>query len=77
MKKLTSALAAILVVGSATVALADDLSIDQAADAMRNYGPVVNQPAPFATKNVALPHNVRTDSSWIDRASQTFSAGGN
>ena len=75
MNKLTSALAAILVIGSASVALADDLSIDQAADAVRAYGPVVNQTAPIATKNVALPHNVRTGSSWMDRASQSFEGG--
>jgi hypothetical protein len=77
MKKLTSALAAILVVGSATVALADDPAIDQAADALRSYGPLVNHAAPFATKNVALPYNVRAESSWMDRASQTFGGGGN
>ena len=75
MKKLASVLAAVLVVGSASVALADDLSTDQAADAIRSYGPVVNQPAPFASKNVALPHNVRTGSSWMDRASQSFDGG--
>jgi hypothetical protein len=77
MKKLTSALAAILVIGSASVALADDPAIDQAADAIRAYGPLVNHSAPFATKNVALSYSGRTGSSWMDRASQTSDAGGN
>lgn len=75
MNKLTSALAAVLVLGSASVALADDPAIDQAADALRSYGPAVSQSAPLVTKNVALPHNVQINGSWMDRASQTFSGG--
>ena len=77
MKKLTSVLAAILVIGSATVALADNLATDEAADAIRNYGPVVSQQS-LTTRPVALQRqngNVATDSSWMDRASQTFSGG--
>ena len=78
MKTLTSALAAILVIGSASLALADDPAIDQAADAMRHYGPVVHQP--LTTKSVALPKtvqtgSVQTGSSWMDRASQSFDGG--
>jgi len=83
MNKLTSALAAVLVLGSASVALADDLAIDQAADALRSYGPVVSQPIAFTTKsvaltskNVALPQNGRSNDSWMDRASQSFDGGG-
>ena len=75
MNKLTSALTAVLILGSASVALADDPAIDQGADALRNYGPVVSQSAPLVTKNVALPRNVPTNASWMDRASQTFSGG--
>ena len=73
MNKLTSALAAILVIGSASIALADDLSIDQAANAMRNHGPVVSQQAPLTTRSVSLPHNFAAPA--IDRAAQTFSGG--
>ena len=43
MKKLTSVLAAVLVIGSASVALADIPLSDQVSDAIRNYGPVVSQ----------------------------------
>jgi hypothetical protein len=73
MNKLTSALAAVLVLGSASVALAGNPSIDATA---RYYGPLVNQSTPFTTKNVGLPHNVGSDSSWMDRASQSFDGGG-
>ena len=76
MKNLTSVLAAVLVIGSASVALADDYT-DQAADAMRNYGPVASQQT-LTTRPVALPrHQVQAPSnaSWMDRASQTFSGG--
>lgn len=65
MTKLTSALAAILVLGSASVALA----------APRAYAPLVNQPT-FSTKSVALPQNVQTNDAWMDRASQSFDGGG-
>jgi hypothetical protein len=76
MNKLTSALAAVLVLGSASLALADDLATDQAADAVRSYGPAVTHQGPLTSKNVALPRNVQTNSSsWMDRASQTFSGG--
>ena len=64
MNKLTSALAAILVLGSASVALA----------APRHHA-VVNEPAAFATKNVALP-NTPANEAWMDRASQSFDGGG-
>ena len=78
-RKTTLALAATLVLGSASLALADDYT-DYAADAMRSYGPVVSQPAQLNTRHVALPSNVRTqpqtDASWIDRASQSFDGGG-
>ncbi len=75
MNKLASVLAAVLVIGSASVALADDYT-DQTADALRSYGPVVSQQA-LTTRPVALPrHPVQTnDPSWMDRASQTFSGG--
>ncbi|MBV8836188.1 MAG: hypothetical protein JO000_06605 [Alphaproteobacteria bacterium] len=75
MNKLTSVLATVLVIGSASVALADDYT-DQAADALRNFGPVASQQT-LTTRPVALPrHKVQiNDSSWMDRASQTFSGG--
>ena len=75
MTKLASVLAAVLVIGSASVALADDYT-DQAADALRNYGPVVSQQT-LTTRPVALPtHKAQNnDSSWMDRASQTFGGG--
>ena len=75
MQKLTSALVAVLVIGSASAALADDYT-DQAADAIRNYGPVVHRQT-LTTRPVALPrHNVRNES-WMERASQNFDGGGN
>ena len=63
MTKLTSALAAILVLGSASVALA----------APREYAPLVNQPT-FSTQAVAL-HQTAGDS-WMDRASKSYDGGG-
>jgi hypothetical protein len=78
MNKLTSVLAAVLVIGSTSLALADDPAIDQVSDAMRNYGPVVSQT--LTTRPVALPrHNkAQTDvPSWTDQASQPFGFGGN
>ncbi len=70
------ALAAALVLGSASLALADDYT-DQAADAIRNDGPVVTQQ--FNTRQVALPHGATQASpksdAWMDRASQTESGG--
>ena len=78
-RKTTMALAATLILGSASLALADDYT-DQAADALRNYGPVAAQQAPLTSRNVALPHNTQirqqNDSAWMDRASQTFDGGG-
>jgi len=75
MQKLTSALVAVLVISSASVALADGYT-DQAADALRNYGPVVQQQT-LATRPVALPRpNVRNES-WMERASQNIGGGGN
>jgi hypothetical protein len=77
MNKLTTALAAILVLGSASVALADDPAIDLGADALRSYGPLINQPAPLVGRNVALSHNVQVASdSWMDRASKSYDGGG-
>jgi len=76
MNKLASVLATVLVIGSASVALADDYT-DQAADALRSYGPLVNQQT-LTTRQVALPHHqvqVQNNASWMDRASQTFSGG--
>ena len=63
MNKLTSALAAVLVLGSASVALA----------APRTYA---TQPASFVTKSVALPYSAQANESWMDRASQSFDGGG-
>jgi hypothetical protein len=60
MKKLTSALAAVLVLSTASVALA----------APRSH---FNEPASVVTKNVALP---QANESWMDRASQSFDGGG-
>ena len=77
MNKIASVLAAVLVIGSASVALADDAGTDLTADAMRNYGPVATQQT-LTTRPVALPRhqvqapNVAPNSpSWMDRASQT------
>lgn len=76
MTKLASVLAAVLVIGSTSLALADDPAIDQAADALRNYGPVVHQQT-LTTRPVALPrHSVQNnESSWMERASQSFGGG--
>ncbi len=78
-RKTTMALAATLVLGSASLALADNYEIDQAADAMRNYGPVVHQSAPLTSRQVKLQGNGQTstqNNSWMDRASQNFDGGG-
>ena len=68
------ALAAVLVLGSASLALADGYT-DIAADALRNDGPVVQQP--LETQHVALKQtrHVKSDA-WMERASQTESGGG-
>ncbi len=78
-RKTTMALAATLVLGSASLALADDYAIDQNADAIRNYGTVINHTAPLTSKHVKLQGNVQTgtqNSNWMDRASQNFDGGG-
>jgi hypothetical protein len=75
MKTLISALAAVLVIGSASIALADDPAIDLAADSIRSYGPVASQQS-LKTRPVALPrHKNETDSSSTDRGSQDFFGG--
>ena len=51
---------------------ADETSIDRAGDAMRNHGPVVQQPP--TTKAAILGGSVAT-ASWTDRASLTFGGG--
>jgi hypothetical protein len=75
MNKITSVLAAVLVIGSASVALADDYT-DQAADALRSYGPLVNHQT-MTTRPVGLPRYkvLNSESSWMDHASQTFGGG--
>jgi hypothetical protein len=67
------ALAAVLVAGSATLALADDYT-DIAADALRNNGPVAQQQ--FVSQHVALPKARANSDAWMERASQTESGGG-
>ena len=67
-----SALAAIVVLGSASVALADDYT-DLVADGI--HTPVA-QGAILTTKPVALSHTRGAKSEgWMDRASQTFGGG--
>ena len=68
LRNISIALAAIIVLGSASHALADGYT-DLTADAMRSYGPVVAQPAPLTTKDVSLPQ-IGGGSNWMDRASQ-------
>lgn len=70
MYSLKTALAALIVLGSASVVLADDHT-DHAADAMRSYGPTVQKPAHLTTKNVSLPQATQS----MDFASQTFGGG--
>lgn len=72
-RKTKIALAATLVLGSASLALADDYT-DQAADAMRSNVPVATRQ--ITSRQVALPlsHQV-TSEKWMDRASQTESGG--
>jgi hypothetical protein len=70
------ALAAALVLGSASLALADEYT----SDAMRNYGPVAEQT--LNTRQVALPHAAvkaptAQSEQWMDRASQNVDGGGN
>ena len=69
------ALAATLILGSATVALADD-GTPAALDTSRYAGPVVQQ---LTTRSVALSrsHAVSpAEEQWVDRASQVFDGGG-
>jgi len=85
-------LATVLVVGSASLALADDYT-DQTADAMRSYGPAaqsrllaarpVAQARQLTTRSVALrpSHAVpraptAAAEMWMDRASQNVDGGG-
>jgi hypothetical protein len=70
MNALKTALAALIVLGSASAVLADDHT-DHASDAMRNYGPVVQKPAQLTTKNVSLPLAKQS----MDFATQTFGGG--
>jgi len=83
--KIRITLTAALLAGSATMAMADGYT-DQAADAMRGYGPVVRsngpsvrQAAPSAaltTRSVVLPTQPQQPpTNWMDRASQTESGG--
>ena len=67
-----AALAAIFVLGTASVALADDYT-DLVADGI--HVPVA-QGAILTTKPVALPHGRGVKSeSWMDRASRSFDGG--
>jgi hypothetical protein len=68
-RNFSAALAAILVLGSASVALADGYT-DLTADAIRSYGPAVQQTAPLTTKDVSLPQAKVQGGDWMDRASQ-------
>jgi len=79
---MTRTLTAALVAVTALVSLpafADGYE-DQAADAIRNYGPLVHQ-SPVTTKPAALPQPkapaFSTNSSWMDHASQNIDGGGN
>jgi hypothetical protein len=77
--KTKMALAAALVLGSASLALADGYE-DQAADAMRNFGPVQAQQGQLTTRQVALPKTSAPSAGterWLDRASQNVDGGGN
>jgi hypothetical protein len=69
LRNISIALAAILVLGSAGHALADGYT-DLAADAIRSYGPVVQQTAPLTTKDVSLPQAKTFGGDWMERASQ-------
>jgi hypothetical protein len=72
MNTLKSALAAVIVLGTASVALADDYT-DLAADGI--HAPAA-QSQVLTTKQVALPKAAaKTGESWMDRASQTESGG--
>lgn len=77
-RTLTSALVALTVLGSASAAFASGY-VDLKADAIRNYGPVVQQQHALQSKPVALPQTKFTpaNESWMDRASQNIDGGGN
>jgi len=70
---LKSALAAILVLGTASVALADGIS-DPSVDSARSYGPIVRS---LYTRPAGLPQHAmpqRSDN-WMERASQAEGVG--
>jgi hypothetical protein len=70
---LKSALAAILVLGTASVALADGIS-DPSADSARSYGPIVRSlySQPAALGQSSMP---RKSDNWMERASQPEGVG--
>jgi hypothetical protein len=71
LKTFKSALAAAIVLGTASVALADDYT-DLVADGI--HAPVA-QSQVLTTKPVALPQASFKSQNWMDRASQTESGG--
>jgi hypothetical protein len=79
-RKTTMALAATLVLGTSSLALASGY-VDLQADATRNYGPIEAQSAQLTTKHVALPTHQsgvsQGEKSWMDHASQNVDGGGN
>ena len=68
------ALAATLIFGSATVALAEDSS---SSFAINTYAPAAVQQQTLTTRPVALPrtHAPAASEQYIDRASQVFDGG--
>jgi hypothetical protein len=64
------ALAATLIIGSASVALAEGVSFDEA------YAPAAVQQQTLTTRPVALPRTQAPAAErWMDRASQVFDGG--
>lgn len=73
-KIFASAIAATVLLGTASVALADGYE-DQAADAIRNFGPVQAHQT-LTTRQVGLSKAPSAASEqWMDRASQSFGGG--
>jgi hypothetical protein len=71
-RKTSLALAATLVLGSASLALADDYT-DLAADAIHANPQVTQQ---LSTRHVALPQSrAAASQNWMERASQTVDGG--
>ena len=68
-----STLAAILVLGTASLAFADGIG-DPTIDGMRNYGPIVRS---LTTRPAALPQSSAPQKSdgWMERASQSEGVG--